>query len=565
MHLAGDRAQSGCDCAAGPGFPENAFGLIEDQIPKRCMFMTEQSLKSNGNTKNAAPLLEVRNISKRFPGVVALSDVSLAFYPGEVHAVVGENGAGKSTLMKIIAGAYTPDSGEILLQGQRVSFNHPREAQQKGVSIIYQEFNLLPERTVAQNIFLAREPGKFGTLNVTELNKNAVSVLKEVEADQLISPATMCHSLSVAEQQIVEIAKAISFDSKVLMMDEPTASLTSTEVQILTGLIKKLQARGMAIIFISHRLIEVFDIAEKISVLKDGQLVGTVMTEDTTPQEIVHMMVGRDLDHYFPPLGKSEDFGDVVLRVNNGSNDFLKDISLELRKGEILCVAGLQGSGRTELAQALFGVTPFKTGTLEINGKIRNIKSPPEAIRLEMGFVSEDRKAEGLLPMQPIRDNILLTVRTLQPLLGFILKDGIRSSRELVPTLAKQVDLRTDSFEREAQLLSGGNQQKVVLSKWLSSKANIFIFDEPTRGIDVEAKAGIHDMIRALTREGIAVLMISSELPEVLGMGDRILVMRDGRIAGELPSKSTEQDIMLMATGHTNSPDAKGYATAGKE
>ncbi len=494
-----------------------------------------------------------------------MNDVSLAFMPGEVHAVVGENGAGKSTLMKIMAGAYIPDSGEILLQGERVSFNHPREAQQKGVSIIYQEFNLLPERTVAQNIFLAREPGKFGTLNVAELNKNAVSVLKEVEADQLISPTAMCHSLSVAEQQIVEIAKAISFDSKVLIMDEPTASLTSTEVKILTDLIRKLKARGMAIIFISHRLIEVFDIAEKITVLKDGQLVGTVMTEDTTPQEVVHMMVGRDLDHYFPPLGKPEDFGEVVLRIKDGSNDFLKDINLELRKGEILCVAGLQGSGRTELAQALFGVTPFKTGTLEVNGKIQNIKSPPDAIRLKMGFVTEDRKTEGLLQMQPIRDNILLTVRTLQPLFGSIFKDGIRNSRKLVPTLAKQVDLRADTFDREAQFLSGGNQQKVVLSKWLSSKASIFIFDEPTRGIDVEAKAGIHDMIRALTREGIAVLMISSELPEVLGMGDRILVMRDGRIAGELPARSTEQDIMLMATGHSKDQDANNQKLVGKE
>ena len=321
----------------------------------------------------------------------------------------------------------------------------------------------------------------------------------------------------------------------------------------------------MAIIFISHRLIEVFDIAEKISVLKDGQLVGTVMTKDTTPQEVVHMMVGRALDHYFPPLGKPEDFGEVVLRIQNGSNDFLKDINLELRKGEILCVAGLQGSGRTELAQALFGVTPFKTGTLEINGKITNIKSPPDATRLKMGFVTEDRKTEGLLPMQPIRDNILLTVRTLQPLLGSILKDGIRTSKELVPTLAKQVDLRTDTFDREVQFLSGGNQQKVVLSKWLSSKANIFIFDEPTRGIDVEAKAGIHDMIRALTKEGIAVLMISSELPEILGMGDRILVMRDGRIAGELPARSTEQDIMLMATGHPSDQGARDYASVGKE
>jgi len=510
-------------------------------------------------------VMEVRNICKRFPGVVACNKISLDFLPGEVHAVVGENGAGKSTLMKIMSGAYTPDSGEMILQGEHVSFSHPQEAQLKGVSIIYQEFNLLPERTVAQNIFLGREPGKFGTLDVAELNKNAIAVLKEVEADQLISPTALCSSLSVAEQQIVEIAKAISFDSKVLIMDEPTASLTLTEVKILTDLIMKLKARGMSIIFISHRLIEVFDIAEKISVLKDGELVGTVITKDTTPQEIVQMMVGRELDHYFPPLGIPEDFGEVVLRIKDGGNNFLKDINFELRKGEVLCVAGLQGSGRTELAQALFGVVPFKTGTLEVSGKIRNIKSPPDAIRLKMGFVTEDRKAEGLLPMQPIRDNILLTVRTLEPLLDFIFKDGIRNSRKLVPTLANQVDLNADTFDREAQFLSGGNQQKVVLSKWLSSKANIFIFDEPTRGIDVEAKAGIHDMIRRLTKEGIAVLMISSELPEVLGMSDRILIMRDGRIAGELPAKSTEQEIMLIATGHSKDQDANNLAAVGKE
>lgn len=511
------------------------------------------------------PVMEVRDICKRFPGVVACKNISLQFLSGEVHAVVGENGAGKSTLMKIIAGAYISDSGETILQGERVSFSHPQEAQLKGVSIIYQEFNLLPDRTVAQNIFLGREPGRFGALNVKELNQNAVEVLKKVEADQLINPTALCSSLSVAEQQIVEIAKAISFDSKVLIMDEPTASLTLTEVKILSDLIRKLIARGMAVIFISHRLIEVFDIADKISVLKDGELVGTVLTKDTTPKEIVHMMVGRDLDHYFPPLGKPEDFGEVVLKVKNGGNEFLKDINFELRKGEILCVAGLQGSGRTELAQALFGAVPFKTGTIEVSGKIRTIKSPPDAIRLKMGFVTEDRKAEGILPRQPIRDNILLTVRTLQPLLGLNYKDGIRSSRMLVPTLAKKVDLNADTFDREAQYLSGGNQQKVVLSKWLSSKANIFIFDEPTRGIDVEAKASIHDMIRGLTKEGIAVLMVSSELPEVLGMSDRILIMRDGRIAGELPARSTEQDIMLVATGHNKDQVSKTDAMVGEE
>lgn len=502
---------------------------------------------------NNAPLIEVRNIDKSFPGVKALDDVSVKFYPGEVNAVVGENGAGKSTLMKVMVGAYKPDRGAIRFQEENVSFSHPIEAQKMGISIIYQEFNLLPERTVAQNIFLGREPSLFGVVNVRQLNKQAKSVLEEIGVESMISPTTMASSLSVAEQQLVEIAKAISLDAKVLIMDEPTASLTSTEVQLLNDLISRLKGKGLAIIFISHRLAEVFEVAEKITVLKDGRYVGTAKTKEVTPEDIVYMMVGRVLDHYFPPLGSSEDLGDVVLRVENGSNDFLSSINLELRKGEILGIAGLQGSGRTELAQAIFGAVPFKSGLIELRGKTVSIKNPSWAIRQGMGFVTEDRKSEGLVLMQPIRDNMLLAIRSLQPLFGLIHPDGIRQSRKLVPTLGEQVDIRVDSYNKEVQDLSGGNQQKVVLSKWLASKAEIFIFDEPTRGIDVEAKASIHDLIRELTIQGVAVLMISSELPEIIGMSDRIIVMHDGTIGGELPAKSSEADIMLVATGQHNS------------
>jgi ABC-type sugar transport system ATPase subunit len=509
------------------------------------------------------PLLEVRNITKRFPGVLALNDVSLKFMPGEVHAVVGENGAGKSTLMKIISGAYTPDAGTIYLSGEKVSFSHPQEAQLQGISIIYQEFNLLPERTVAHNIFLGREPSKFGTLDIRQMNRQAREVLKEIGVEEMISPTAPASSLSVAEQQLVEIAKAISFKAKVLIMDEPTAALTFTEVKLLANLIGKLKDRGMAIIFISHRLVEVFDIAEKITVLKDGQLVNTVNKRDVTPADVVFMMVGRSLDHYYPPLGKPEDFGEVVLKIKDASNEIINGIDFELRKGEILGIAGLQGSGRTELAQALFGVTPFKSGTVELHGKAIAIKNPVKAIKNKIGFVTEDRKSEGIVPRQPIRDNMLLTVRAIQSLFGPILKDGIRKSRKLVPMLGKQVDIRTDSFDREAQYLSGGNQQKVVLAKWLASDAEVFIFDEPTRGIDVESKASIHDMIRELTKRGIAVLMVSSELPEIIGMSDRILVMADRKLAGELPAKSSEQEIMLMATGHSNT-NGKSASSAGK-
>jgi len=526
-----------------------------------------EDLKNTTEEKDTQlkPLLEVRNITKRFPGVLALNKVSVKFYPGEVHAVVGENGAGKSTLMKIVAGAYIPDSGEIILQDEKVSFAHPIEAYTKGVSIIYQEFNLLPERTVAQNIFLGREPARAGVIDMPQLNKNTKVVLKKLGVEKLISPTALVSSLSVAAQQIVEIAKARSYDSKVLIMDEPTAALTNVEVKMLDDLVKRLKSRGIAIIFISHRLGEVFDIADKITVLKDGQFVKTVNAKDVTPSDVVYMMVGRELDHYFPPLGSPEDFGEVVLKVKEASNDFLKDINLGLRKGEVLGVAGLQGSGRTELAQALFGVQPFKTGEMEVCGKMQLINTPFKAIRHGMGFVTEDRKSEGVFPQQPIRDNMLMAIRAMQSVFGYVFNDGVPKSRKLVSTLGKQVDVRTDSYDREAQFLSGGNQQKVVLAKWLASDASIFIFDEPTRGIDVESKASIHDMIRGLTKQGIAVLMISSELPEIIGMSDRIFVMRDGRIAGELPAQSSEADIMLVATGHHDRNGTKSGAEAGKE
>jgi len=328
-------------------------------------------------------------------------------------------------------------------------------------------------------------------VTLRQLNKQTRSVLKEIGVDEMISPTALTSSLTVAEQQLVEIAKAIDMDARVLIMDEPTASLTSTEVQLLSDLISRLKEKGLAIIFISHRMAEVFAVAEKITVPKDGQYVGTAQTEEVTPEDIVYMMVGRVLDHYFPPLGSPEDIGDVVLRVKDGANDSLNNINLELRKGEVLGIAGLQGSGRNELAQALFGAEPFKSGTVELNGKPVSIKNPSWAIKQGLGFVTEDRKSEGLLLMQPIRDNILLALRSLLPLFGWMHPEGVRESRKLVPTLGDQVDIRVDSYNKEVQDLSGGNQQKVVLSKWLASKAEIFIFDEPTRGIDVEAKASV--------------------------------------------------------------------------
>ncbi|MFW6068778.1 MAG: sugar ABC transporter ATP-binding protein [Chloroflexota bacterium] len=495
------------------------------------------------------PILEVRNITKRFPGVVALDDVSVEFLPGRVHAIVGENGAGKSTLMKILVGAYTPDKGQIIFQNQPIQFHHPQEAQAKGINIIYQEFNLLPDRTVAQNIFLGREPTRRGLIDNRELNDKTVEVLKQLDADEIISPKEEVRKLSVAEQQLVEIGKALSLDSKVLIMDEPTAALATGEVETLTRLVHKLKARGLTIIFISHRFKEVFDIADVITVLKDGRKVSTVPTHQVTPPDVIKMMVGRELSQFFPSLAKPEEIGDVVVRLENAGNETLHDINLELRAGEIVGIAGLQGSGRTELARALFGAEPLERGSLFINGQRVSIKSPAQAIKHNIGFVTEDRKAEGVLPNQPLRDNVLVSVRALLSMARRVLRNGTNQSPDLVPKLTEQVDVRSSGLGQEVQYLSGGNQQKVVLAKWLATAAAVFIFDEPTRGIDVDAKASIHEMIRELARNGAAVMMISSELPEIIGMSDRIVVMWDHTIAGQLPAEATEAEIMELATG----------------
>ena len=498
-----------------------------------------------------APVLAVQGISKQFPGVLALDNVSVEFYPGEVHAVVGENGAGKSTLMKVLAGAYRPDSGTILFDGAPVVFNHPSEAQRAGISIIYQEFNLLPERTVMENIFLGREPHRMGLIDYGKLEENTRAVLKRLEAENLISPTTVLGTLSVAQQQVVEIAKALSYDAKVLIMDEPTAALASQEVAVLTTLVRRLQARGIAVIFISHRLIEVFELAQRVTVLKDGQKVATALTKELSMGRVVEMMVGRVLSDYFPERARPEDIGEVALRLQGAGNAALRDIDLELRAGEIVGVAGLQGSGRTALAQAIFGVEPFRAGAMEIAGRPQLFHTPRQAIRNRFGYVTEDRKHEGLTLKQPINDNIMLTLRSLQRKLTRAFRNGTGGDRDLALELAQRVDVRAPSMEREVQFLSGGNQQKVVLAKWLATGASVLIFDEPTRGIDVEAKASIHERIRELARAGAAVLMISSELPEVIGMSDRIIVMWDGTIAGHLPAGSSEAEIMHLATGQS--------------
>lgn len=491
----------------------------------------------------ATPLLSLRGISKSFPGVRALHDVDLDVFPGEVHAVMGENGAGKSTLMKIIAGVYQPDAGQIMLDGQPVQFHHPREAQERGISIIHQEFNLLPDRTVAQNIFLGREPKKGWLVDGRKMDADTRELLAYLGVERSITPGSMVGRLSVAQQQTVEIAKALSFDARVVVMDEPTASLASAEVEALFERVRALQERGIAFIYISHRLDEIRQITQRITVLKDGELVGTGMTDEMSTGQIVSMMVGRELSDYFPPYGDPARVGEPALQIENGRNEHVHDINLTVSRGEIVGITGLEGAGRTELARAIFGIEPFTSGTMKLDGSAVHLTHPQQAIRAGMGFLTEDRKTEGLVLGQSISDNALLARRSVNTGSG-------GSDREMVVNEARRVDLRASGLHQQARFLSGGNQQKVVLMKWLASGSRFFIFDEPTRGIDVGAKAGIHELMRDLANAGAAILMISSELPEVIGMSDRIVVMREGTIAGELPSGATENEIMTLAA-HT--------------
>jgi ABC-type sugar transport system ATPase subunit len=495
---------------------------------------------------DAAPLLEMQGIRKSFVGVEVLHGVDLDLRAGEVHAIVGENGAGKSTLVKILAGVHPPDDGTIRIDGEERTFHHPHAAQAAGVGIVYQEFNLLPDRTVAENVFVGREPLKGRIVDRRSMERTTAELLEEV-GETSFDPRTLVRHLSVAQQQVVEIVKARSLNARILVLDEPTAALAEHEVELLFALVRRLQERGIGMLYISHRLREVFVLADRITVLKDGGLVKTLPASETDSRGLVNLMVGRELDGYFPPRAEPGDLGEVRLKVSGLSTALLRDVSLEVRAGEIVGVAGLQGSGRTELARAIFGADPITAGTIEVDGKAVRIKSPRAAIRAGLGFITEDRKLEGLALAQSIADNMLLAVRTVLP--------GARRRRNAeglmsVKELAEVTELRARGPEQEVRFLSGGNQQKVVLAKWLETRPQILIFDEPTRGIDVGAKAGIHDLIRKLAREGVAVLMISSELPELIGMGDRILVMHEGTIAGELPAGASEPEIMQLATGH---------------
>ncbi|MEU8380402.1 sugar ABC transporter ATP-binding protein [Streptosporangium sp. NPDC048865] len=485
-------------------------------------------------------ILRMRGIAKSFLGVRVLSGVDLDVAAGEVHAVVGENGAGKSTLMKVLAGVHAPDEGTVEIDGAQVSFAHPVEAQRAGVAIIYQEFNLLPERSVAENVFLGREPVRRGLVDREAMESATTRLLQELGENSFTSRDLVRH-LSIAQQQVVEIVKALSQDARIIVMDEPTAALAEHEVELLYRLVARLRERDIAVLYISHRLREVFDLSSRVTVLKDGTLVSTVDTAGITSDELVRLMVGRDLGTYYPARGT--DPGEVRLSVRGGGNAVLDGIDLELREREILGVAGLQGSGRTELAKALFGAEPFTRGTMT---PLRPA-SVRQAVAAGIGLVNEDRKAEGLALRQSVRDNALLVSRSVRRIGNGGRIGGTGGTGVL--ELLEAVRLHPPRPEQEVRYLSGGNQQKVVLAKWMTVAPNVLIFDEPTRGVDVGAKAAIHDLMRGLAEDGMAIMMISSELPELIGMSDRVVVMRDGRIAGALPAGSSEEAVMRLAAG----------------
>ncbi|WP_208921672.1 sugar ABC transporter ATP-binding protein [Streptomyces capitiformicae] len=490
-----------------------------------------------------SPLLALRGIGKSFLGVRVLDGVDLQVRPGEVHAVVGENGAGKSTLMKVVSGVYQPDEGTVEFAGAPRTFRSPREAQQAGIGIVYQELTLLPERTVAENVCLGREPLRRGLVDRRAMLSHTAGLLASIGEGSL-PPDTRVGRLGVAQQQVVEIVKALALDARLLIMDEPTAALADHEVDQLYALVRRLQEHGIGVLYVSHRLKEVFDLSSRITVLKDGRAVATLDTADTSADQLVRHMVGRELSSYYPDPAKPQELGPVRLTVRGGGNRKLRGIDLRLRAGEVLGVGGLQGSGRSALARALFGAAPFSTGQVTVAGAPVRLRSPRAAIRAGIAYVSEDRKGEGIVAEQSVLDNALLAGRAVRP---GRLGHGARTAR--VRELLAAVELRAAGEDQEIRFLSGGNQQKVVLARWLALAPRILLFDEPTRGIDVGAKSAIHDLVRRLARDGAAVLMVSSELPELLGMSDRIIVMRDGRIAGELPAGATEEDVVALAVG----------------
>ncbi|ATF48251.1 sugar ABC transporter ATP-binding protein [Citrobacter freundii] len=491
--------------------------------------------------------LQMSHITKRFPGVLALSNVDFTLRKGEVHALLGENGAGKSTLMKILSGVYQPDEGNIIFEDQAVSFANPLSAQKAGITIIHQEFNLFPELTVEDNIFIGREFCKNNRWRLDEKQQRqaAIDILQKLNLN--IAPDTLVADLTVAQQQMVEIAKAISVNAKILIMDEPTAALTETEIDSLFQVTRLLKEQGTGIVYISHRLEELALIADRATVMRDGQFIATVDYDAVKISDLIAMMVGRDLGNIYPrrePLSQHKPVLEVSGLTRKG---VLNNIDFTLHQGEILGFAGLMGAGRTELARAIFGADPIDSGTITLNGKVTVVKDIPDAIKQGISYLTEDRKKEGLALGLSVERNIMLGNYP-----EYSDRYGNVDSKRCQQTSQEQVQalrIKTPHLEQAALNLSGGNQQKIIIARWVCKDTDILIFDEPTRGIDVGAKLEIYELMNRLVAKGKSIIMISSELPEVLGMCDRILVMRNGRITGELASDdATQEKIMQYAT-----------------
>jgi ribose transport system ATP-binding protein len=497
-------------------------------------------------------LLKLEGIGKSFPGVRALHNVHLEVRRGEVHALVGENGAGKSTLMKILSGAYTRDAGEIYWEGRPINIHNPREAQDLGIGIIYQEFNLVPQLSIAENVWISREPFRNRALQLIdwkEMRRRTQELLDELHLP--LDPKRLVAGLGVAQQQMVEIAKALSLDAKLLIMDEPTSALTDTEINQLFTLIRRLKARGVSVVFISHHLDEVFEICDRGTVLRDGEYIDTVDLAQATKEDIIRLMVGRNLDQQYPKLASRP--GEEALRVEGLNREgVLHDINFTAYKGEILGIAGLVGAGRTELMRAVFGADPITSGRVYIFGKETSVKSPQVAIRAGVGLLPEDRKQQGLVLLLSVLHNI--SMASLDRLTSnLLLRKG--DERKQANGFVERLRIATPGINQQVQYLSGGNQQKVVLAKWLASQSKILIFDEPTRGIDVGAKVEVYNLMNSLVENGVAVIMVSSEMPELLGMSDRILVMHEGRIAAELGRQDATQEKVLAAAMGADTDD----------
>lgn len=490
-------------------------------------------------------ILRFEKVSKRFPGVLALDEVSFDVKRGEVHALVGENGAGKSTLIKIVSGVHRKTSGEIYYEGKPVDFHTPHEALARGIAAIYQEFNLIPALTVAENIFMGHHfLTPRGLVDWTRMRQEAKKLLDFLDVD--IDVDAKVRDLGVAKKQVVEIAKALSLNAKILIMDEPTAALAQKEIETLFRIIRFLKEKGVTIIYISHRLEEIFKVCDRVTVLRDGRHIATRNLQDLDMEDIIQMMVGREITNKFPRIPHTPE--EEILRVEGLTrHGVLENISFSLRRGEILGIAGMVGSGRTELLRAIYGVDPVDGGEIYIKGEKVQINSPVEAINLGMAFLPEERKTQGLVLLLSVLDNIGL------PILPQISERGFVDDQRLLEIgeeMVQQMNIKTPSLYQKVMYLSGGNQQKVVLGKWFARKCDIYLFDEPTRGIDVGAKVEIYHLMNRLLEKKVGIIMVSSELPEILGMSDRILVMREGRIVGELNrEEATQETILSLAVG----------------